>query len=279
MPTCTDISKLIPTYLDGELAETELYAFEHHVAECDECEAEVDDERTFLDQVRSSLAAPPAPDTFRARLDKELDSAEAEMAQSDRRVRLAWLLPGTASLVAAAALVVFIFDLAQPQNDNKTDNSVTAPPLMAAADRPEPIAVASASRDRIDQSAREFLRIPVRAPRFSNTEASLQGWQPMRKRGHLSALFVYQVNIDGNQFRLEVQTLDARNLDLRSAERRVVNGTEVWITRTPGVNAVTYRDANGVAYNFTSHLDADDLVRLVVGSDLVEQVGRRLRQR
>lgn len=269
---CTDISKLIPTYLDGELAETELLAFEHHLAECDGCETEVGEERAFLDRVRQALAAPAAPETLRARLAKQLDSAEAELARSARRARRAWLLPGTASLAAAAALLVFVLDLAQPQNDNE----VSAEPPASVS--PEAIAVATASRARIDRSAQEFLRIPVRAPRFSGAEVSLQGWQPMRKRGHLSALFVYEVVVNGHPFRLEVQTLDARNLDLRSAERRVVEGTEVWVTRTPGVSAVTYRDANGVAYNFTSHMDTDDLVRLVVRSDL-ERLGRQLRRR
>jgi hypothetical protein len=88
----------------------------------------------------------------------------------------------------------------------------------------------------------------------------------MRKRGRLSALFVYQVATRDSSFRVEVQTLDARNLDLRSAERRLIDGTEVWVTQTPGVSAVTYRDGNGVAYIFTSHMDTDDLVRLVVQS-------------
>jgi len=273
---CNDISKLIPTYLDGELAESELYSFEHHIAECPECEAEVADERAFLDTIHSALATPPAPDTLRARLTKQLELEEAKIAKRERRARRAWLLPGTASLAAAAALIVFVLDLTQPASN---DNSESADTVVATAERPNPIAIATSSRDTIDQSAREFLRIPVRAPRFSGTDANLEGWKPMRKAGRLSALFVYQVNINGSSYRLEVQTLDARNLDLRSAERRVVGGTEVWITQTPGVSAVTYRDANGVAYIFTSHLDTDDLVRLVVKSDLVEQLGRRLRQR
>jgi hypothetical protein len=278
MPTlCSDTNKLIPTYLDGELAETELLAFEHHVAECADCEREVADERDFLDTVRSSLAAGPAPDTLRARLGRELDREEAELTRSERRARRAWILPGAASLAAAAALLVFVLDLAQPvTNDN---HSPDEPLTATAADRPNPIAVSTTSRDTIDQSAREFLRIPVRAPRFADTDASLEGWKPMRKRGHLSALFVYQVNTGAGSFRLEVQTLDARNLDLRSAERRVVNGTEVWVTQTPGVSAVTYRDANGVAYIFTSHMDTEDLVTLVVRSDLVEQLNRRLERR
>lgn len=277
MPTlCTDISKLIPTYLDGELAETELLSFEHHLAECSDCESEVAEEQDFLDTIRSALAeAPAAPDTLRARLARSFDAEEEEHSRSERRARRAWLLPGAASLAAAAALLVFVLDLVQPvSNDN-----AEVEPVAAVTEHPSPIAVADSSHDTIDQSAREFLRIPVRAPRFVGANASLEGWKPMRKRGHLSALFVYQVDTGDSSFRLEVQTLDARNLDLRGAERRVVNGTEIWVTQTPGVSAVTYRDANDVAYIFTSHMDTDDLVRLVVQSDLVEQLGRRLRQR
>lgn len=279
MPTpCSDISKLVPTYLDGELAETELLAFEHHLAECDDCESEVGQEREFLDTVRSALATPPAPDTLRARLSKQIDREEAELARSESRARRAWLLPGTASIAAAAALLVFILDLAQPTgNDNRDEASFAL--SQSSSVQPNPVAVSSGSRDIIDQSAREFLRIPVRSPRFTNSNASLEGWKPMRKRGRLSALFVYQVSTSGNTYRLEVQTLDARNLDLRSAERQVVNGTEFWVTRTPGVSAVTYRDNNGVAYIFTSHMDTDDLVDLVVNSDAVERINRRLHRR
>lgn len=274
---CSDISKLIPTYLDGELAESELLSFEHHLADCEGCDREVEQEREFLDRVRESLAAPPASDTLRARLRRALDAEEEQMARESRRERWAWVLPGTATLAAAAALLVFVFDIAQPaSNENQVASEAAAPaPQTPAA----ALGVGSASRGDIARSAREFLRMPVRAPRFASAEADLRGWQPIRRRGHDTALFVYEVRRGTESHRLEVQTLDARNLDLRSAERRVVRGTEVWVAKTPGVSSVSYQDPSGVGYVFTSYMDTDDLVNLVVQSDLVERVNERLRDR
>jgi hypothetical protein len=265
--TCSDVSKLIPTYLDGELAESELLAFEHHLVECDSCEGEVDDERQFLDRVRDALAeASPANETFRARLMKVLDDEEDRLARAARREWWSWALPGTATLAAAAALFVFVFDIAQPASNENRGETAMAPGNHALEAGPIGPAMVSASRGEIARSASEYLRIPVRAPRFASAQADLRGWQPIRRRGHVSALFLYEVKRGAEAHRLEVQTLDARNLDLRSAERRVVRGTEVWVARTPGVSSVSYRDSNGVGYVFTSYMDTDDLVNLVVES-------------
>lgn len=270
---CSDISKLVPTYLDGELAESELLSFEHHVAECDECHREVEDERRFLERIRESLAAPPASDTLRARLSRALDVEEERAQKEARRERRSWVLPGAATLAAAAALLVFVFDVAQPaSNDNQIAQARLAAPSPA-------LDVEPVSRGDIARSAREYLRMPVRAPRFASADAALRGWQPIRSSGHDTALFVYEVRHGSESHRLEVQTLDARNLDLGSAERRVVRGTEVWVAKTPGVSSVSYRDPSGVGYIFTSYMDTDELVNLVVQSDLVARVNQRLRDR
>ena len=267
MPTqCTDVDKFIPTYLDGELAESELHSFEHHLSECEKCAAEVEGERAFLDRIRTALATPPAPDTFRARLNRTLDAEDEAEHKATLRERSAWILPGAATVAAAAALVVFTLDIAQPaQNQNRAEADVTSSAPL------------SASRD-IARSAREYLRMPVRAPRFANAEASLRGWQPIRNRNHDAALLVYEVKLGKERFRLEIQTLDARNLDLRGAERRVVRGTPVWVASAMGMNAVSIRDENGIGYVFTSYMDSDALVNLVVRSDLVERVNQQLKR-
>lgn len=270
---CSDISKLVPTYLDGELAESELLSFEHHIAECETCNRELEGERSFLERIRESLAAPPASDTLRARLSRALDVEEERAQRETRRERWSWMLPGAATLAAAAALLVFAFDVAQPaSNDNQVAQARLAAPSPAL--NVEPV-----SRGDIARSAREYLRMPVRAPRFASADAALRGWQPIRRRGHDTALFIYNVRLGSEWHRLEVQTLDARNLDLGSAERRVVRGTEVWVAKTPGVSCVSYRDRSGVGYVFTSYMDTDDLVGLVVQSDLVERVNEQLRDR
>lgn len=278
MPTvCTDASKLIPTYLDGELSESELLAYEHHLAECGDCSAEVEAEREFIDRLRHALVSEPAPDTLKARLGRALDGEDEDKARRARRQRWAWVLPGGATLAAAAALLVFAFDVASPASNSNHSDEVAA---TSATPRPGPsLQVGVANRTEIDRSAREFLRMPVRAPRFANTGARLRGWRPLKSGSHSAALFLYEVTSRTGIHRLDVQTLDARNLDFSRAERRVVRGSEVWIARGFGTSDVVYRDENQIAYVFSSHMDTEELVNLVVQSDIVEQITRELSDR
>ena len=103
-----------------------------------------------------------------------------------------------------------------------------------------------------------------------------RGWEPLRPRNPTSALLVSEVPNDADTYRLEVQTLDARNLDKSNTERRVVRGTEVWVATRFGVNGVSYTDENGDGYVFSSQMDMDALIDLVVRSDLVDRVNQRL---
>ncbi len=255
MPTtqCTDVDRLIPSYLDGELAQSELHSFEHHVSECEECDSDLRSERDFLTRIRSALATPPASDTLRARLGRALDEEDAEEAKQTRRARTTWVLPGAATVAAAAALLVFVHDVAKsPQNQNHDGDALHAGLPMSD----------------IDRSAGEFLQMPVRAPSVNASGASFRSWQPLNRRTHNAALFIWDVPVNGERYRLEIQTLDARNLDLRGAERRVVRGATVYIASAMGLNAVSFSDENGVGYVFSSLMHSDDLVELVVGSVL-----------
>jgi len=283
---CTDINKLIPTYLDGELAESELHSFEHHLSDCSACADEVAQERSFLDHVRTVLATPPAPDMLRSRLGKALDAEDEVELKRTRRQQSAWILPSIATMAAAAALFVFVLDIARPAvNQNRAEADVQAPALasMSPAVSVDRNVAHNTARNTASNTASnvarnvaragEYLNVPVRAPHFNNAQAEMRGWQPLRNRNHNAALFVYEVMHNSKsssgtnnkrRVRIEVQMLDARNLDLRGAEPRVVRGTQVWVASAMGLNAVSLRDENGVGYVFSSRMDADSLLDLVV---------------
>ena len=76
---------------------------------------------------------------------------------------------------------------------------------------------------------------------------------------------------------MTVHILDARNLELRGQRRINVSGQTLWVDRPFGFSAVSYRDNQGMAYVFTSEMAEDELVDLVVSSDILHRIGERLR--
>ncbi len=221
---CSDINKLIPTYLDSELAESELAAFEHHVAECESCATDLQHEREFLQTLRGAFKAPTkAPELLRARIASKLDLEDQANAQKIRKQQLGWLLPGVATIAAAAALFIFAFNIAQPSHQASQASNSERPVMV-----PQQVITgthASNMSSDIARSAQKFVGMPVQPPQFRN--ASLRRWQPMHTRNHNSALFTYELTQGKQTYQVEVQILDARNLDLAGTQSRVVEGTQV----------------------------------------------------
>ena len=259
---CSDIDKLIPTYLDSELAESELAAFEHHVAECESCATDLRHEREFLQKLRGAFKTPPkAPELLRARLASKLDLEDQANAKKIRKQQLGWLLPGAATVAAAAALFIFAFNIARPSHQAPQTSNSERPikdPKVIAGINPK-----NTSSD-MARSAQKFVGMPVQPPQFRN--ASLRRWQPMHTRNHNSALFIYELTQGKQTHQVEVQVLDARNLDLQGTTSRVVEGTQVWVASAFGVNAVSLRDSRGIGYVYVSRLDIEALAQIAVRS-------------
>ena len=109
MSLCQSIDTLAMAYLDDELVAEEKRELELHLLECTECRSHVDAERADLDLVRGALVAPPAPDMLKARINRALDVEDRESAKALRRKWSQWILPGTATIAAAAAIMMFVF--------------------------------------------------------------------------------------------------------------------------------------------------------------------------
>ena len=112
MSLCQSIDTLAMAFLDDELAAEERRELELHLIDCSGCRQHVETERAELQMMRKALAAPPAPDMFKARLARALDNEdrEASRVESQRKRSLLgrMLLPGAAMVAAAAAIVVFV---------------------------------------------------------------------------------------------------------------------------------------------------------------------------
>ena len=72
MKPCDENRLRITLYLDDELRDQELVAFESHVAACAACRAAVDRERRFLDDVHAARPLYSAPPDLRSRVENIL---------------------------------------------------------------------------------------------------------------------------------------------------------------------------------------------------------------
>lgn len=266
---CKDIETLLPTYLDGELDPHDRLSFEHHTADCAECRERVRAEASYLQGVRSLLVPPAAPAEL-ARLAERvragLDAEDRRAMQVSRRVGVAWVLPGGASLAAAAALVLFVVSELRPAPSAPAE----APTVrQAVRDRVNDSPVRVGSPQEVSVAAQEYLRKPVRTPQFRPQGASLRGWQPRELDGRDAVLLLYDVpDSRGALHQVTVHLIDASGLDLRGSERWKIGATELWVASLGGVSTVTYKDRFGFGYVFSSDMELEELAWLVVGTDI-----------
>lgn len=73
---CSEVSKFVYVYLDGEFEPRECAEFEQHVQSCGVCRDRVEFERTFHALLRERLARPTAPAALRGRILAEIDRTE-----------------------------------------------------------------------------------------------------------------------------------------------------------------------------------------------------------
>ncbi len=266
---CSDITTLVHTYLDGELADQDLEEFEEHVLLCGECHARLEDEISFRDRLRRDLAPPRAPADLHQRIGVLLDQEDRVAQAARRQSRFAWLLPGAASVAAAAALVLFITSTGQ----NLPVESVATDAVKAHMRRP-PIEIQGQDAMVSPWIAQHF-RPGVEVPRFSASNVSLRGARLSSLRGREAAQLFYEVDRNHQRHDLQVHIVEAKDLDLGVRHHQVIGGREVWIDDQLGYSVVTLKDDRGMGYVFTSDMDGKELFDLVLGTDLVLGVGER----
>jgi anti-sigma factor (TIGR02949 family) len=209
---CADIDTLVHTYLDGELAVHDLEDLEQHMAGCASCKARVDEELQFRAELRQKLAPPRAPDLLKARVSALLDAEDRAATTAQRKRNISWVLPGAASVAAAAALVL-VFALpnrdqsepAQPANGN-------TPPGPARLTAPQQVPVPDLAA--FGARPKSFRQEPDRA-------------DIMYESNHNSRR-VFQLSIFPD--RRDVQT---------HGQRIELDGIEMWLMPFGGSSAVT----------------------------------------
>lgn len=261
---CSDIETLVHTYLDGELAEGDTCEFEAHTHECESCRQRLQEEIEFRTDLRRKLAPPHTPAGLRDRICEALDAEDNEIARASRRRRSSWILPGVATVAAAAALLLFF----QVQTRQPPAAEPVTHDAVKAHLRKPPIEVQGASQ--VSPWIKRHFEPSVEPPRFSSSDVNLRGARLSHLRGRDAAQLFYEARRGPSRHEVQVHIIDGSNLDLRGAVMRRIGGRELFVDRKLGYSIVTYKDQqDGMAYVFTSDMSEQDLLDLVVSSDLL----------
>lgn len=272
MNLCQSIDTLSMAFLDDELAAEERRELELHLLDCTSCRHHVDGERADLELIRTALVAPPASALLKARIARALDADDAAAARNQRRRWSQWLLPGSAMLAAAAAILVFV-GVGTPSS---REDSAVALDVAKQQTHALPLEVQGTSTG-------PWLRdhfAPVEPPQFTEPGIALLGARllPNGIANHDAALLSYVVAIGANRVTLTAVVLkDLHGDELAGGQAYQIGGLVLRVHNANGIPAVTYVDpSDNVGYVFASErLTAEELIRLVVSTDLIGRAQQR----
>jgi anti-sigma factor RsiW len=269
MSLCHSIDTLSMAYLDDELASEERRELELHLIDCGNCRHQVDSERADLDLVRKALVAPPAPALLKARIARALDAEDAAAKRNQRRRWSQWVLPGSAMFAAAAAILVFLGG----GGPSARQDSGALYDVARQQVRPLPLEVQGASTG---PWLRQNFDDRVEPPRFTEPGIALIGARllPNGIANHDAALLSYLVSMGEDRVRLTAIVLkDLRGDELSDGRAFRVGNLILRVHNANGITAVSSVDPrNRVGYVFASErLSADELIRLVVSTDLINR--------
>ncbi len=271
---CNSIETLAMAYLDDELAAEERRELELHLVDCASCKVHVDAESADLEAIRSALVAPPAPDLLNARIARALDDEDRNASRADRRRWWRHVLPASAVLSAAAALLVFAGVAFAPREQPRHVAAVTQE-VIRQENRSLPLEVQGAS-------TRTWLKqhfAPVEPPTFTEPGIQLVGGRATSIAGRDAVLLRYLANVGINRVSLTTVLIADVSRDMFSAGRAVrVGDKTLHLHAVDGMPAVSYIDSNRIGYVFTSErMTEKELLSLVVTSDLIGRAQQQLR--
>lgn len=274
MSLCQSIDTLAMAYLDDELVSEERRELELHLLSCTACKAHVETERAEIALVRKALAPPLPPGTLKVSIQRLLDAEDHATVRAARQRWTRFLLPGSATLAAAAALAVFVF--AQPGQDGPAVSGTVAREAMRVQSRKMPLEVQGPSTG---PWLRQHFAANVEPPQFTEPGIELVGARLTAVAGHDAALLKYLVTMGARQFTLTAVVMDDMRGDELSGGTPVglVGNRRLHIHSADGTPTVTYIDESAprgarIGYVFAADgLRPDELLELVVSSDLIRR--------
>lgn len=266
---CRDRSKLLSSYLDGELEAAKLIEIDEHVASCEACH----EEAQLLRAMRGSLKrvvktrAPAglaermatAMSAERAREDARTDADAAALGASAPVVSLSsWrtMVP----LATAAALALFWGAAtrgAQPKAYEARAGFGDELLSQFVADHASPLPPEAKDADSV-RGLERYVGVPVRPGSFERGGAHLVGARVVPLQSERAAMIQYVVGTGEHPQRVSVLVYDAQKIQIGDANLapRAVGTAEVRVGSQRGY-AVAAAQRGGVGYLVASDLDPD----------------------
>lgn len=264
---CKDIESLVQTYLDDELAQEDARDVERHIETCEGCRRRTVAEARFQAFLRKELAPCRAPESLRERVAHALDQEEWRMRRT-RRAPGRWVLPGSAAVAAAAALLLFVTSLVPPLD---SDQPRVADDAVLQHMQRSPIEVQGAA---VSPWMRRNYSGQVQMPRFEGVRTTVRGARRSQLRGRDAVQVYYDVLIGQRRHEVSLHLFHAGDIDFErgfpNSRPYLVDGRVVWAGEVRGYAVVAHRDASGTGYLFTSaDMRGEHLLEMVGRSDLL----------
>lgn len=255
---CQDFEPFLFAYVDGEFDGPEKADADAHLAVCEACRREVEEQRSFKRRMREvASGASAAPAALRERIEASLERERAPLALR-RYLRPAYVVPAGLAAAAAVAVVVWLSGTSPAQANALIQEAI------AHHQRDLPLDVQAQGEQA--QPVRDWLRgrvdfAPSRIPELRNV--ALRGARLSQLNGHPAAYVVYGprgAGPGGHLKRVSLLVFDAPDLRL-PAGRRIADH-DVVLANQRGYNVAVWKDKE-IAYSLVSDLDERDLVELL----------------
>jgi anti-sigma factor (TIGR02949 family) len=270
---CRDHTRMLGSYLDGEIGAAKLLEIDEHVAGCETCR----EETQLLRAMRGSLkrvVRSAAPTSLRDRIGNAM-SAQRERAEHEAEEAAATVpasaLPTWRTLVplATAAALAIVWGAAA-RGTQPTATRVRADlggaDLLAelVSEHQDPLPLDAHNAGEVRGLAR-YVGVPVSPGRFERAGAHLVGGRVVSiLPSQRAAMIEYVVGTGHDERRLSVMVYDAQKIPevgMANLAPRAVGTAEVRVGREKGYS-VTATQRAGVGYLIASDLDPDQSAQL-----------------
>jgi anti-sigma factor RsiW len=285
--SCTRTTRLLGAYVDGQLEAAETLEIDDHVAACETCHERIALDRALRASLKKTTKA-SAPADVKARMlaamsaeaareetrsDEARSDEEPAPAETGRGMLRHWrtMLP----LASAAALTLaWGFAAKQPASRGAADvmqggfaNDEVLRELVDVHKRP----IRPETQDpKVVRSFEPDIGVPVRGVRFKEPDARFVGARIVNMHGsERGAMLYYEVpQRNGIVQRVSVFVYDPARVHIaqENLAPRAVGTARVQVAQQGGYS-VAVREHAGVAYAFTTDLDADSNAQLVAQAE------------
>jgi len=274
MHECRDRSRMLGSYLDGELEAAKLIEIDEHVTSCETCREEVQLLRAMRGSLKRVVRAPApgglrdriatAMTAERAREDARTDAAVEELGARAPLVNMAsWR---TMVPLATAAALALLWGAATrgPQSGSSETRAGFGDDLLAelVAEHSQPLPLEAKDPDSV-RGLERYVGVPVHPSSFERGGARLVGGRVVPLHTQRAAMLQYVVGSGDDARRVSVIVYDAQKIQLGTGNLspRAVGTAEVRVGREKGYSIAATQRA-GVGYVVTSDLDPDRSAQL-----------------